>query len=214
MRQSAVIFKSKGVNLEGVVASPDELAGPFPGAVVCHPHPAFGGDMNNGVVLALCEALVKEGCATLRFNFRGVGNSEGSFSLGEEEHNDVGAALGLLRHWPGVNGKRVGLAGYSFGASMVLASMKGLRHARVFVLISPPVNSLKPLESGRDKRPKLIIVGDMDRLSPHTTLKEAIEPLVDPIDFKVVAGADHSWRGHEVEAAQQATRFLVDALLK
>ena len=81
MRQSAVSFKIKNklgdLDLEGVVAQPDAGLGPWPGVVMCHPHPLFGGNMDNNVVLAVTSALNDQGFATLRFNFRGVGNSEG-----------------------------------------------------------------------------------------------------------------------------------------
>ena len=86
MRQSAVSFKAKGLNFEGVVAQPEGAMGPMAAVVFCHPHPLFGGNMDNSVVLALANSLVDKGFATLRFNFRGVGNSEGEHSKGELEY--------------------------------------------------------------------------------------------------------------------------------
>ena len=77
MRQSAVSFKTEGLTFEGVITQPDEGSGPWPGVVICHPHPLHGGSMDNNVVLALAMGLVEEGFVTLRFNFRGVGGSEG-----------------------------------------------------------------------------------------------------------------------------------------
>ena len=87
----------------------------FPGVVVCHPHPLCGGDMNNSLVLEVCRALVDDGLVTFRFNFRGVGDSGGTFTKGEEEHEDVREALHLLKGWLNVNGGRLGLVGYFFG---------------------------------------------------------------------------------------------------
>ena len=81
------------------------------GVVVCHSHPMLGGDMDDAVVSAICRASVREGLAALRFNFRGVGNSQGEFSNGDQEHNDVKAALKLMKAWPGVDGGRVAVAG-------------------------------------------------------------------------------------------------------
>jgi hypothetical protein len=80
-----VTFKTNGLNFEGVVAQPEAHAGPMPGVVVCHPHPLYGGNMDSSVVLAVAFALVEHGFATLRFNFRGVGNSDGRHGKGDEE---------------------------------------------------------------------------------------------------------------------------------
>ena len=198
--------------LEGVVATPQDVTGSVPGVVVCHPHPLFGGDMSNGVILAVCQALVKEGFAALRFNFRGVGNSEGSFSKGEEEKEDVRAALGVIQAWPGVDKSRVGLAGYSFGASMVLSGLSRYKAAKALVLIAPPIVALGDPAIGRDKRPKLFIVGDKDSLVPHNTLKEKVGSYQRPPEVSLVPGADHSWRGHEGEVSQHAVNFLVGVL--
>ena len=237
MRQTAVAFKSKGLTLEGVIAFPQGLTGPFPGAVVCHPHPLFGGNMDNGLVQEVCSALVREGFGTFRFNFRGVGNSEGAFTKGEKEPEDVNAALSLLRirlraaftkgekepedvnaalslmrNWPDIDKRRFGLVGYSFGASMVLNSISKYKAAKALALISPPLTSLDHPKIESDKRPKLFIVGDRDRLVPHSALKAKVESLPTPVDLSIVPGADHSWRNYEAEAAHLTVRFLVGAL--
>ena len=214
MLQTSVAFNSKGVTLDGVVGTPKGLAGPFPGEVVCHPHPLCGGDMNNSLVLEVCRALVDDGLVTFRFNFRGVGDSGGTFTKGEEEHEDVREALHLLKGWPNVNGGRLGLVGYSFGASMVLTGLGTYRAAKGFVLISPPLNALESRRLARDKRPKLLIAGDKDRLTPYSSLKEMVDSLPNSVGSSMIPGADHSWRGHETEAAQQTTRFLGGTLQK
>ena len=212
MRQTAVAFKSKGLTLEGVIAFPQGLTGPFPGVVVCHPHPLFGGNMDNGLVQEVCSALVREGFGTFRFNFRGVGNSEGSFTKGEKEPEDVNAALSLMRNWPDIDKRRFGLVGYSFGASMVLNGISMYKAAKALALISPPLTSLDHPKIGSDKRPKLFIVGDRDRLIPHSDLKAKVDSLPTPADLSIVPGADHSWRNHEAEAAYRTARFLVGTL--
>ena len=116
MRQSAVSFKIKGLTFEGVMAQPEREESGLPGVVICHPHPLYGGNMDNNVVLAVSYGVVEQGFATLRFNFRGVGNSEGEHTKGEQESQEVLAALELMKAWPSVDSKRVGLAGYSFGS--------------------------------------------------------------------------------------------------
>ena len=214
MQQSAVGFKSKGVTLEGVMASPQGLPGMFPGVVVCHPHPLFGGNMDNDLVVTVCRALVAAGFAALRFNFRGVGGSEGSFTKGTDEREDVAAALQLLRQCPGVNRKRLGLAGYSFGASVLAAGLERYKAAGAFTFISPPIASLDRQEISTNRRPKLFIVGDRDRLVPYSSLKQRVESLNGAVDLYTVEGADHSWRGYENVAAERVTQFFVDKLLR
>ena len=94
---------------------PDEVPGPLPGVVVCHPHPLGGGNMNNNLVASVYLALIESGFVALRFNFRGVGNSEGSHAQGEKEPEDAEAALDLLKGRADVDADRLGMAGYSFG---------------------------------------------------------------------------------------------------
>ena len=86
MRQKAVMFQASDLNFEGIVAEPDDVTDSVPGIVICHPGPLNGGKLDNNVVLAALNALVKPGFATLRFNIRGVGNSQGEHGKGELEH--------------------------------------------------------------------------------------------------------------------------------
>ena len=212
MRQSAIAFKSKGLLLEGVLAGPQGIVGSLPGVVICHPHPLFGGNMDNTVVLGLCQSLVREGFITFRFNFRGVGKSEGEFTKGEKEHEDVKAALSLLRDWPGVNRRKIGLAGYSFGAAMILAGISSYKGASAYMLLSPPPSAFDSPKLGKDRRPKLLITGDRDRLAPYDSIKEKANNLGGDVQTSLVSGADHSWRGHEAEAGDLAARFFAGAL--
>ena len=131
MRQTAIGFRSQGLTLEGVLTSPQGIAGDLPTLVVCHPHPVLGGDMENAVVMAICRAADSRGLATLRFNFRGVGDSEGEFSNGKGEQRDVESALKIAQKWPGLDGKRIAVAGYSFGASVVLGGLRRCRAAHL-----------------------------------------------------------------------------------
>ena len=85
MRQKAVTFQASGLNFEGVVTQPDEGAALCPGVVICHPGPLNGGNMDNNVVMAVAMGLVDRGIASIRFNFRGVGNSQGTHAKGEND---------------------------------------------------------------------------------------------------------------------------------
>ncbi|HJX69980.1 MAG TPA: hypothetical protein VJ441_02685, partial [Dehalococcoidia bacterium] len=93
---------------------------PFPAVAVCHPHPLYGGDMHNNIVLAICSALAEASIAAFRFNFRGVGRSQGAFAEGVGAQEDVKAALAFLTPSSKVDSQRVGLAGYSFGTRVAL----------------------------------------------------------------------------------------------
>ena len=117
MRQRAVSINRGELRLEGVVGCPDEVSGPAPGVVICHPGPAGGGNMNNNLVLSLYFALIDNGFIALRFNFRGVGSSQGIHSQGEKEPEDAAAALELLAASPDVDRDRIGMPGYSFGTA-------------------------------------------------------------------------------------------------
>ncbi|MCH7606803.1 MAG: dienelactone hydrolase family protein [Chloroflexi bacterium] len=212
MRQSAVSFKTKGLTFEGVVAQPDGDSGPFPGIVICHPHPVFGGNMDNNVVIKVAYSLVEQGFATLRFNFRGVGNSEGHHSKGEFEAQEVLAALNLMKAWPGVDGRQLGLVGYSFGSSVILGNPSLHKRAKVFALISPPLRALESTELKKKKAPTLIISGDQDKLVQSNELEALLESFAQRPDCTIVPGADHFWAGYENELAPKVDRHFADHL--
>ena len=213
MRQSAILFQAKGLNFEGAVATPDDATGPVPGVAICHPHPLFGGSMDNNVVLAVASALVQQGFATVRFNVRGVGNSQGEHSKGELEHQEVLGALELLKAWPGVNGRKAGLVGYSFGASVILGSAALQKKARAFALIAPPLRSLESTSLETNRRPKLVIAGDRDKLAQPAQIQPVLETFTYPPTCQIVPGADHAWLGMESQLAQQVGQFFAEHLM-
>ncbi len=134
--QSQVRFSASGIVLEGIFERPKAEA-PFPAVVVCHPHPLYGGDMYNNVVSVICQALAQESIATLRFNFRGVGRSEGEHEEGVGEQTDVSAALDFLQSAEGVDKGRLGLAGYSFGTKVAMPVALRDERVRAVALVSP-----------------------------------------------------------------------------
>ncbi|MSQ22189.1 MAG: hypothetical protein EXR53_02625 [Dehalococcoidia bacterium] len=212
MRQTPINFQSHGLALEGVIVTPEGLAPPFPAAVLCHPHPALGGNMDNPVIMALARSLDGAGIATIRFNFRGIGGSLGTFSQSGEESADVRAALDLFRRWQGINSKRMALVGYSFGAQVILRGLGDLKKANVLVLLSPPLSSFGRSPIGTDHRPKLFLVGERDRLVRPQALQEQVAVFPQPGVIEVMPRADHSWRGHEEQVAQRVARFLAQTL--
>jgi alpha/beta superfamily hydrolase len=203
-----VTFRSGDLKLEGVFHRP--AAVPYPAAVVCHPHPLYGGDMHNSVVTEVCAALVDAGIAALRFNFRGVGRSQGGFGDGVGERDDVLAALAYLRGLEAVDPVKVGLVGYSFGAAVSLLAAG--EHVVALAAISPPSfgSAIPPLAI---RCPTLLIAGDRDDVAPTgwlTTLAAAIGP---HCRVEVVPGADHFWWGHADKLAQTVAGFLLDGLM-
>ena len=212
MRQSAIDFKSKRLTLEGVISTPAELSGPLPAIAVCHPHPMLGGDMNSPIVTAICRAASDEGFMTLRFNFRGVGESDGEFSNGKDEHNDVKAALNVLSRWPGADRKRIGIVGYSAGASILLDGMRHIKRASAIVLIAPTLAALRNRRFTKDKRPRLVIAGSEDRVAPSLQIQQILDQCSGPVRFREIRAADHSMRGHEPQIAHATAEFLAQNL--
>ena len=212
MRQSAVSFNVKGLSFEGVVAQPEDHSGPMPGVVICHPHPQYGGNMDNNVVLSLGFALAQQGFAALRFNFRGVGNSEGEHTKGELEKQEVLGALNLLKAWPGVDSRRIGLAGYSFGSGVVLNNPELHKKARAFGLISPSVRKLEATELKKKDHPAFVIVGDQDKAFQSGEYIAALDAFSHPPGRLVVPGADHFWFGYEDQLTSPLVDFFAEAL--
>lgn len=180
--ERAISIASGALSLEGMLhEGASTLA-----AVVLHPHPRYGGDMDNHVVLAICETFAFAGATTLRFNFRGAGRSEGSFDNGRGEADDARAAAALLR--AGRPDRRFVLAGYSFGALVAAAVASDVAPAAI-VLVSPPVGfaPLAPLPPGV---PALILTGDRDPVSPAEAARRMA---AQGRRVAVVPGADHGW---------------------
>jgi alpha/beta superfamily hydrolase len=212
MRQAAIGFKSKKASLEGILTTPQGVQQPYPALVVCHAHPMLGGNMNTPLVTTICQHTDRLGIATLRFNFRGVEGSEGQFTNGDREQEDVKAALNVMKRWPGIDGKRLALAGYSFGGGLVLNGIKHYKTAHSLVMIAPPLSSLQSSRLKKDKRPKLFIVGQKDRIVSSLDLQRELDGVHEPVQFTEIRDADHSLRGHEQEAAERIIEFLTKNL--
>lgn len=165
MSELAVQIPAGAISLEAMY---DDGKG-MEGAVLCHPHPLYGGSMDNNVVFALQRILRSLGRATLRFNFRGVGLSGGEYANGEGEIEDVLAAVAHLRK----QGKDVvHLIGYSFGAWVLLKSvMQGLKPSSL-TLVSPPLDFLPFGDLLLPLGPCLVVMGDSDQFCTVESLKK------------------------------------------
>lgn len=217
MRQTAIQFYSQGLAIEGVLSTPPAAlkhpGGAFKSGIVLvgHPHPMLGGDMDNAVVSAICRAIDRRDLASLRFNFRGVKGSEGTFSNGPGEHDDLVSAMDAMAHWPGVDPKRMAVAGYSFGAGTVLGALDRLEAARALALIAPPISAVRSLP-GRVGKPMLLVAGTEDRVSPSVSIQRGLDNVMGPVKFKEIPGADHSLAGREEAVARAVAEFLAETI--
>ena len=198
-----VTFASGTLELEGELHAPPGAAG---AAVICHPHPLYGGNMQNDVVLAIDEGLRHTGFATLRFNFRGVGRSQGGYESGVGEQEDVRAAVDEILRRSGLSSCT--LAGYSFGAMMVVQVGPLVSTAERLVLVAPPLSfgSLGALAACG--KPKLFVVGDRDAYCKVTELESALANVAEPKTKRIVAGADHFFGGHDDEVRDAVQQFV------
>ena len=207
MTQSYVNFSSGKLTLEGDWHLP-EGEGSFPAVVVCHPHPQYGGEMSNNVVMALCQALSQQGLAAFRFNFRGAGGSQGSFGDGIGEQQDVKAALSFVARNNKIDSSRLGLAGYSFGAGVALAMAPAEEQVKALALISPPLDSPGWESLSKYSRPKLILGGSEDDFFPADRLAKLVQKLAEPKEYEIIPGPDHFWWGYEPKLASRAVQFF------
>ena len=176
------------LRLEGALALPADA---HHGVVVCHPHPLYGGDMDNPVVTTVAKACAGTGLATLRFNFRGVGGSGGAWDEGRGEQADVRAALAHLRTLLPASA-RLALAGYSFGAAMSAAVAEGGESLAGLALVAPPLGVLpwRPPASLALDGPLLLIAGDGDQYCPVADLS-ALAGALPKATLTVIDGTDH-----------------------
>jgi alpha/beta superfamily hydrolase len=181
------------------------------GAIVCHPHPLYGGTMHTKVVFRAAKAALQLGVPVLRFNFRGAGGSEGQFDHGTGERDDVRAALDYLQ--TRLPGTPVCLMGFSFGAWVGLTV--GAEDPRVSALIALGIPAaswnfdfLRPVA-----KPKLIIQGTEDVYGPRSHVEELFAQLRKPKRLEWVEGADHFFTGR-LEEVQAIIRSFLQELLR
>ena len=203
MKEEKVWIPSSGLRLEGLM-SIREAFSVKGGVICCHPHPQYGGDMDNSVVATVVDAAFQEGFSTLRFNFRGVGRSEGSYGEGVGEQEDVRAAIHYLDSIrTGPNSPLI-LVGYSFGAWAGLPVACRDERIHAIVGIAPPVAMYDFSFLKGCKKKKLIIAGSDDPYCPTNRLKDWFEQLEEPKSFTILEGADHFFFHHH--------RFLIEPL--
>ena len=198
MAEERIFFKADGLKLEGMLADFHNDKG----VVISHPHPLYGGSMHNNVVKAVAHAYQEGGYGTLRFNFRGVENSEGDFANGVGEQEDVKAALQTLGK------KNMDLAGYSFGAWVNALGLAKYEEAQRLIMVSPPVSVIDFSFLEYSPKVKLVICGSRDEIAEYKKVEKMLPKWNEEALFRVIQGADHFYSGYEEELIDIVGEFL------
>jgi alpha/beta superfamily hydrolase len=178
-------------------------------AVICHPHPLFGGTMENKVVTTVARALRESGIPTLRFNFRGVGASGGAFDQGAGETADADAVASWgAEHWPG---RTLVAAGFSFGGyvALRLAQLRESqqREPRLLITIAPAVQRFDAHSTAPPRCPWLVVQGDADDVVDPAAVIDWVNSLDPKPQLLVMPGVGHFFHGRlqELRDAVMAT---------
>ncbi|SLM27511.1 conserved hypothetical protein [Desulfamplus magnetovallimortis] len=182
-----IIIELNDIRLEGVFKTSDSNFG----AIITHPHPEYGGNMHNSVVMAIEQAYQSKGYATLRFNFRGTGGSTGNYDTFNDLCNDVIAAYDFIK---GRGFADIALAGYSFGSwvnAHTETILNGLIHQ---LLVSPPVSFMDFTKINGFSCDSFVICGDKDEYAKLPDIKNHIEKWQTE-HFEIIKGCDHFYSG-------------------
>lgn len=211
-----VMLSGPAGRIEAILWSTADEAGAQPplAAVVCHPHPLFGGTMHNKVVYQTAKTIHRFGLPVVRFNFRGVGLSEGTHDEGVGESGDVLAAIDFLaREFPGVP---LLVAGFSFGSWVGLRAGCGDPRVKELIGLGLPVGNL----DGRSfsyldscDKPKLLLTGEFDQFGPPNVLRAMVKQLPPHVlrqtQVAIIEGGDHFFTGYLPELDRAITEWLL-----
>jgi uncharacterized protein len=196
--------------LEAVLWTPRSPTAPAFAALVCHPHPLFGGTMHNKVVFQVAKSIDALGAPALRFNFRGAGLSEGAHDRGIGERDDARTALQfLVAEFPGVP---LLVAGFSFGS--VAGLRVGCQASEVARLIALglPVNNSDVSFLSECPKPKLFVHGGNDEHGDVRKVEELVPSLPGDNRLVIVEGVDHFFAGKLSEVDQAITTWLTEQI--
>ncbi|AGA64868.1 Alpha/beta hydrolase [Liberibacter crescens BT-1] len=208
-----VVFNGPTGRLEGRYQPSEDSNAPI--ALILHPHPQFGGTMNNQIVYQLFYIFQKRGFATLRFNFRGIGRSQGMFDHGEGELSDAASALDWVQTM-NPDCKHCWVAGYSFGTWISMQLLMRRPEIKGFISVAPQPNIydfsfLAPCPSSG-----LIINGDADKVTNEKDVLGLVEKLQAQkgilITHKVIAGANHFFNDKIDELISECSQYLDERL--
>ena len=191
--------------LEAILMRPE--GEPVAAGVVCHAHPLHGGMMHFKVVFRAAKALQENGVAALRFNFRGVGRSEGTHDNGRGEQDDVRAVIDETeRRFPALP---LLVGGFSFGAAMALhAAARDARPCSVFALGLPLMKMTDLAVLQKVAAPRLFVQGERDEFGSAERMRALVEPLPPPRELRVIPGSDHFFTGHLDELQSEVAQWV------
>lgn len=210
-----VLFNGHAGRLEGRYHQSENPNAPI--ALILHPHPQYGGTMNNKVVYTLFSVFQSLGFSVLRFNFRSVGRSQGDFEDGLGELSDATVALDWLQAM-NPDARQCWIAGYSFGAWIGLQLLMRRPDINNFIAVSPPANEkdfsfLAPCPTSG-----LITQGSIDEIVNPVSVTSLVKKLGTQrnveVDYALIEGADHMYNNHLVDLYKTAGHYIIDALKK
>lgn len=194
--EQAVTLEGPAGRLEALLEEPADVGTPKAVAVVCHPHPQHQGTMTNKVVHTASRACNLMGLPTLRFNYRGVGASEGGYADGDGETEDVlAAAAWMSERYPD---SALWLAGFSFGAWVCIRAASKLQLAQL-ISIAPPVQRFDVAQLVQPRCPWLIVQGEDDELVDPGAVLDWVNGLEPGPELVMLPGVDHFFHGKLVE---------------
>jgi hypothetical protein len=204
-----VIFNGPEGRLEGRYLAAKQNNAPI--ALMLHPHPQHGGTMNNKVVYSLFHAFARQGFSVLRFNFRGVGRSQGVYDRGEGELSDAASALDWMQSI-NPNAPYCWIAGFSFGAWIGMQLLMRRPEIAAFVSVSPPAGMFDFSFLAPCPTSGLIMHGGADQLIPEANVRKLIDKLQHQrdivIDYRLVPGANHFFTEHMDELGAEVEDYI------
>lgn len=197
----------RGVTSDGLVASGADN-GIRAAVVLAHPHPQFGGTMHTKGVYHATKGLARIGCAVLRFNFRGVGKSEGAWDEGNGERDDMRAALDLMSgRFPGVP---LWAGGMSFGSWVGMNVAADDRRVSTLIGIAAPVNKWDFEAVAKSSKPKFFVHGELDEICGFKEINAFYARAADPKELVIIDGSDHLFAGVVSEVGDAMEELLGD----
>ena len=204
-----VIFTGPAGRIEGRYHSAPQKNAPI--AIILHPHPQFGGTMNHQIIYQLYYSFVHRGFAAIRFNFRGVGRSQGSFDHGLGELSDAASALDWAQS---INpeARSCWIAGFSFGAWIGMQLLMRRPEIDAFIAVAPPANMfdfgfLAPCPASG-----LVVLGDQDQLVTAEAVQRLVTKLMNQRDIRIahriIPGADHFFQNHLEPLAATVEQYI------
>lgn len=203
MMEEQVTIPCGDISLEGRLDPMEDEKG----VVIAHPHPLYGGDMDNPVVTVIKNAYLSRGYSTLRFNFRGVGASQGAHDNGIGEQADLHAGIAFLKA-AGI--RHIDLAGYSFGAWVIARISPSPDEINRVLLVSPPVTRMDFSGVSHPQLSACLITGSRDDIAPPDAIETLLDLFGNAARLITIRGADHFFSGY----MQQLESAISDAIKK